>query len=145
MDDVVSESLIRAYQVSDFDRIKHGRAFLFTITRHLLIDIARQRSVVSFDLVANIESHSIKEHSVPSPEVIIEAQDELRLLQRVVEALPPRCREVFILRRVEGLAIVEIAGRLQLSVSTVEKHLAKSIALVAQGMATGKALTCARP
>ncbi|MDY0067067.1 MAG: RNA polymerase sigma factor [Steroidobacteraceae bacterium] len=136
IDSLVSESLLRAYQTKDFARIDRGRAFLFTIARHLLIDMARQRAVVSFELVANLEDLDVPDDN-DSPESIVAAWDELRLLQKVVEALPARCREVFILRRVDGLPMADIAGRLGLSVSTVEKHLANAIALVTRGMEAG--------
>ncbi|HVN41791.1 MAG TPA: RNA polymerase sigma factor [Steroidobacteraceae bacterium] len=139
IDDVVAESLVRAYQYKDFTRIDRGRAFLFTIARHLLIDQARQRSVVSFDFVADLEALAVPDDA-NSPEVIAVARDELRQLQSVIEALPARCREVFVLRRIDDLSMAEIADRLGLSVSTVEKHLAKAIALVTRGLAAAGAV-----
>lgn len=133
VDDVVSESLIRAYQVQNFERIDRGRAFLFTIARNLLVDLARQRAVVSFDLVANLEDLEVPDDS-DSPESIVTAWDELRLLQEVLETLPARCREVFCLRRIQELSMADIADRLELSVSTVEKHLANAMARLTRGM-----------
>jgi RNA polymerase sigma-70 factor (ECF subfamily) len=54
-------------------------------------------------------------------------QEQMRLLLRVVNGLPPKCRDVFVLRMIEGLSQFEIAERLGISVSTVEKHLARGL------------------
>lgn len=93
--------------------------------------------------MANLESVDGPDDT-HSPESIVLARDESRLLKTVIDDLPPRCRQVFILRRVDELAMADIADRLHLSVSTVEKHLSKAIALVTRGMAGG-ALPAAEP
>lgn len=134
VDDIVAEVLVRAYTIEDYVRITRGRAFLFTITRNLLTDLARHRAVVSFDLMANLENFDFPD-SAPSPESVVVARDELRYLQQILETLPAQCRRVFLLRRIDELSLGEIAVRLGLSVSTVEKHLSKAMALLARGMA----------
>ena len=46
----------------------------------------------------------------------------------VIETLPERCREVFLLSRFEGLKNREIAEKLNISTTAVEKHISKAIA-----------------
>ncbi|RME62380.1 MAG: winged helix-turn-helix transcriptional regulator, partial [Alphaproteobacteria bacterium] len=46
---------------------------------------------------------------------------------QAVASLPPACRTVFILRKFEGLTNREIANRLKISISAVEKHIAVGI------------------
>jgi len=133
-DDIVSETLTRAYTTADFVRVDRGRSFLFTIARNLLTDMARRQSVVSFDLVADLEQLNVADDA-PSAEAVISGREDLRRLQRLVETLPQQCRRVFMLRRVEELSLNEIAVQLELSVSTVEKHLSRAMALLTQGMA----------
>lgn len=134
LDDVVAEALVRAYGTSDYQRVDRGRSFLFAIARNLLTDIARRSAVVSFDLVANLEALDLVDQA-PSTEAIVSGRDELRHLQQLVDALPPQPRRVFLLRRIDELSLNEIAAQMSLSVSTVEKHLAKAMALLARGMA----------
>lgn len=136
VDDIVSEALVRAYQTEDYPRISHGRTFLFTIARNLLVDLARRRAVVPFDVMADLENFDPADPA-PLPETVVIARDELRLLQRVLETLPTQCRRVFLLRRIDELSLNDIAVRLGLSVSTVEKHLSKAMALLTRGMAEG--------
>ncbi len=134
VDDIVSEVLVRAYTTSDYQRIDRGRTFLFTIARNLLTDLARRRAIVSFELMASLESLDAAGEA-PSAETIVSAREELHQLQKVTETMPPQCRRVFLLRRVEALPFAEIADRLGLSVSTVEKHLARAIDILTRGMA----------
>jgi len=130
VDNLVAESLARAYTAKGIGRIANGRSYLFAIARNLLIDAARRDTIVSLDFVADLDMLRADD----SMEAAISARAELRSLQAIVDTLPPQCRRVFLLRRVHDLSLGEIAGQMALSVSTVEKHLAKAVLLVAKAM-----------
>lgn len=131
LEDLVSEVLTRAYANSGWRSVDHGRAYLFTVARNLVIDQVRREKVVSFVKVAELEllqgSHELE------PQLC--ARDQLRRLQLVVDGLPAQCRRVFLLRRVHEKSMIEIAEEMGLSVSTVEKHLGKAIKLVMRSLA----------
>ena len=57
---------------------------------------------------------------------LVEHQCALRCVLRQLDDLPPRCRQVFELARLEGLSQAEIAERLGISVNTVIAQLAKA-------------------
>ncbi len=130
VDNLVAESLARAYGAKDIGRITNGRSYLFAIARNLMIDAARRDTIVSLDFVADLDVL----RSDDSLEAAITARDELRRLQVIIDTLPPQPRRVFLLRRVHDLSLNEIAGQMSLSVSTVEKHLAKAVMLVAKAV-----------
>ena len=141
IENLVAESLARAYTAKDFGRITAGRAYLLAIARNLLMDAVRRDTIVSLDFVADLDTL----RSDDTMEAGLSAREELRRLQAVVEKLPPQCRRVFILRRVYDYSPGEIAESLALSVSTVEKHLAKAIRLVAMGLADSEETSVGRP
>ncbi len=64
-------------------------------------------------------------HDEPETQALI--QEQLVLAQSAIDELTPRVREVFELRKVYGLKQREIAERLGISQSTVEKHIAKGL------------------
>jgi RNA polymerase sigma-70 factor (ECF subfamily) len=130
VDNLVAESLARAYTAKDIVRITAGRGYLFAIARNLLIDSARRDTIVSLDFVADLDTLRADD----TLEASLTARDELRRLQAIIDTLPPQCRRVFLLRRVHDLSLGEIAGQMTLSVSTVEKHLAKAVMLVAKAV-----------
>jgi len=142
VEDIVSEVLTRAYASDNWRRMDQGRALVFQIARNLLVDAARRHAIVSIEFVADLEVLHLDDGG-PSPEAAAAARDELRRLQRVLDTLPPQQRRVFLMRRVQELSPREIAAQLRLSVSTVEKHLAR--AMVAVTRALGAAETVERP
>ena len=126
LDDMVAEVMARAYATENWNNVTTGRAYLFTIARNLIIDNARRNKVVSFETIADLELLQA-ENSV---EAQLHAREALRQIEAIVETLPPQCRKVFVLRRIHERSMIEIAAEMSLSVSTVEKHLAKAIAIV---------------
>ena len=76
-------------------------------------------------LAAVHESES--EQFAPSAEHLADMQQRLEALQRVIDCLPPLCREVFWLARIEGHRQPEIARMLGISLSTVERHLIRAL------------------
>ncbi len=125
-EDFTAETMARAYAIADYGRITAGRAFLFQIARNLLIDAARRDKIVSFELMADMDVLHADDTALSR----LEARDELRRLQSIVETLPIQCRRVFLLRRVYDRSVPEIAEEMGLSVSTVEKHLTKAVTRV---------------
>ncbi|AYD04745.1 RNA polymerase sigma factor [Neorhizobium sp. NCHU2750] len=62
-----------------------------------------------------------------SPEATLQARQTLSALDQALTQLSPRCREIFILRRVEGVSNEEIARRHGISINSVEKHIARAL------------------
>ena len=60
-------------------------------------------------------------------ETIVSARQDLDVILAAVDELPPKCREVFLMQRNEGLAYAEIASRLGISESMVQKHMSKAL------------------
>lgn len=144
VEDVVSEVLARAYASENWPRIDQGRAFVFQIARNMLTDAARRNAIVSIDFMADLESLHLDDGG-PSPEASAAARDELRQLQKALDALPPQPRRVFLMRRVQDLSPQEIAVELRLSVSTVEKHLAKAMTAVTRALGAAEHAPRPRP
>ncbi|CAN5216587.1 N/A [soil metagenome] len=131
LEDMVAEVLTRAYAADSWQSVTAGRAFLFTIARNLVIDNARRNKIVSFETIADLDLLQAEGNG----EAQLIARDALRHLQIILDTLPGQCRHVFLLRRVHEKSMAEIAEEMVLSVSTVEKHLAKAIALVMRAWA----------
>ena len=60
-------------------------------------------------------------------EDVVEGRRKMAVFAEAIAALPPQCRRVFVLRKVQGLSQKDVARQLGLSVSTVEKHLATGL------------------
>lgn len=97
------------------------RAYLFTIARHIIISRARRAKVVSIELIENIENHHF-EYEWITPERHLHARQMLRRLQDGMNILPPRCREIVWLRKVEGLPVREVASLLGIGIDAVQQQ-----------------------
>ena len=101
-------------------------ALLYTTARNIAISRLRHQKVVNAAAPGiSMEERLRREHG--GVERQASRNEQMRLLLRVVNGLPPKCRDVFVLRMIEGLSQYEIATRLGISVSTVEKHLARGL------------------
>ncbi len=73
------------------------------------------------------ESAPVFQHQSASPEADVLAKDEMRVVEAALAELPGKCRDVLLLSRVEGLSHSEIAAKLGVSRSLVEKYIVRSL------------------
>jgi len=65
----------------------------------------------------------------------VSGREELQVVLEILDDLPKRCREVVTMRRIEELPPKEIARRLGINLTTVERHLARGVAMLADRLA----------
>jgi RNA polymerase sigma-70 factor (ECF subfamily) len=131
--DLRQEVYVRVYEAASRDGLPDATAaFIFTCARNLLVDRARRAQIVSFDTVADLEELPDVPQADFTPERLADARQELRLLQVALDDLSPRCREVVMLRKIEGLTHKEIAKRLGIAEGTVEKQITLGVRALAQ-------------
>ncbi|WP_049973854.1 RNA polymerase sigma factor [Azospirillum sp. B4] len=132
--DLRQEIYTRVYEAATVAIPDMTKPFLFMTARNLLIDRARRAQVVSIETVLDSEGLDVAD-TVPNPEQSAVGREALRLLQAAINRLPPRCREVTLLRKVHGLPQRDVARRMGISESTVEQQVAKGVRLMADAMA----------
>jgi RNA polymerase sigma-70 factor (ECF subfamily) len=120
--DLLQETFVRALRYEKLDEVADTRAFLRTTAANLSRDYVRRRETEGRHVTP---ADGEKEHpsADATPDVLLETSEKTARLLAAVNALPPKCRQVFILRRFEDLSQQEIADRLGISRNMVEKHL----------------------
>jgi len=131
--DLRQECYVRVYEAATKTRPISPKSFLFHTARHLMVDRLRRKRVVSIEAVEDLDALNVLVEGI-SPEQKVHARQELKLLARAFAMLPPKCREVVWLRRVDGLSQREVATRLGLTESSVEKHVMKGTRLLADAV-----------
>ena len=134
--DLRQETYIRVYESALQGRPSSPKSYLFTAARNLMADRLRRGRVVSIETRGDLESLNVMVDEL-SPEQHASAHEELRQLARAFDRLPPRCREVVWLRRVECLSQRQVAERLGISEKMVEKHIAVGIRQLANQLFGG--------
>jgi len=107
-------------------REHNPKALLYTTARNLAISRLRHQRIVDNSVLAVTVNQELQLER-RSPEHHAGKNEDFRMLLLVINQLPRKCRKVMLLRMVEGLSQKEIATRLDIAVSTVEKHLAKGL------------------
>lgn len=126
IEDIVHETFLRTYAAGISTQIQSPRAFLFKTAKNLALKHLDKSSVRLTDYVGDLDALEVSMDEF-STEARVETQERFLAFCRAVRTLPLQCRRVFILRKVYGLTQKEVAEQLEISISTVEKHLAQGI------------------
>lgn len=128
VDDILQDTFINAYGVANLEEIQSPKFYLYAVARRTAFrELKRQ----SKRMAQSIEDAIEKGDEPPAEEAPIDeaahARAQFEALKGVVSEFPAQCRRVFILRKVLGYSHREISDALGISISTVEKHLARAM------------------
>jgi RNA polymerase sigma factor (sigma-70 family) len=125
VDDMLQDVALRVHVCRRDDAILNGRAYLFQVARSVITD--RRRRAVSHGRDRQEQlapDHDLVEERCP--ERILLGKQRLAEVMRLLQLQPERTREIFRLHRLEHASYGEIADRLGISVSAVEKHVMRA-------------------
>ena len=131
--DIAHDAYLRTYNAMQGQEINQPRAFLFTTARRLALNFRIRRG----SRMRPEENTVLDRNAADTPDAaqITMARQEQEDVAAAISRLPEGCRTVLVLRNLDGLSHQEIAGRLNLSRSTVEKHLARALRLLREDLA----------
>ncbi len=128
IDDILQEVFLKIWHNrKNISSVSTFNAYIFTITRNLLLNELRSR-LNNQKLKDQIQKLSIAEEYTSFEQM--EYQELKEKVEEMVDELPERQKEVFILSRKEGLSHKEIAEKLGLSTKTVEYHITQAISFL---------------
>jgi RNA polymerase sigma factor (sigma-70 family) len=128
VDDVVQESYLRLWRARLARPIDSARSFLFQVARHVAIDVMRRRVTAATEGVRDLAALPVAEDR-PDAATALCYREKVALMGEALADLPPRCREVFVLRKFQALPQREIAARLGISERTVESQVTRAMKL----------------
>jgi RNA polymerase sigma factor (sigma-70 family) len=120
--DLLQETFARALRHNQFEAVDNPSAYLRQTASNLATDYTRRRKMEFKYVVFDDVPHDAPSEEA-SAEQLIEADQRAQMLNMAVETLPPRCREVFVMRMHEDVPQDEIANRLGISRNMVDRHL----------------------
>lgn len=124
--DILQDAFFRLTQFESERKINNPRAFLYKVVSNLAIDYQRKQSREQ-ERHVNEEELSEQADSTPTIERQLYSQQQLQYLKQAIDELPPRCREVFILHKFKHYPYSQIMRELNISESTVLKHIVKAL------------------
>jgi RNA polymerase sigma factor (sigma-70 family) len=100
----------------------NARAYVHTVARNHLINQAKRARVVPIETIADIDAMH-RNIDIFDAEQALSARDELRHAKEGIDKLPPKCREIILLQKVDGLTDREAAAALGVSVETIRRQI----------------------
>lgn len=122
MDNLIQETFARIVKARDEGAIHSPKALLFTMARNTAIDLLRREKVVQFETIGETAGMEVVDDTLGTAENLSREQ-ELILLEEAVKSLPARCREILVLKKIEGLSYAEIGARLGIKHNTISAQL----------------------
>ena len=121
--DLAQETFVKLLNRNDIDSIVEPRAYLTTIAQRILANHYQRQSIEQayLDALANCPQ-----------EVYISAEDKLILLETLqqidtmLNGLPYKVRNAFLLSQLDGKTYAEIAANLQVNVRTVKRYMVQA-------------------
>lgn len=132
--DVVQDAYTEVLRDDRWRAIENPRAYAMKAVRSLAGRLLQRARIVPIELLANMEEVSQMDLN-PDAYEMLSAKQRRQLILDAIEALPPQCRRVVKLRRLAEMLPKDIAREMGISVSMVEKHLARGMAAIADRLA----------
>ena len=120
-EDIAQSAFVHLWENKHAIKSASIRYYLANAVKNNCVDLIRKKETQE-KYIQRQEKHS------PDHGTEFWAESELeQMIENAISNLPPRCREIFILSRIEGLSSHEIAQKLQLSQRTVETQITKAL------------------
>jgi RNA polymerase sigma factor (sigma-70 family) len=124
-EDLLHSAYLRLFAYRAENEVRQPVAFLVQTAANLAVDRHRQGKRIS-GLPIETFNGNLEDNS-PLQDEVLAARERLRRVQAGLEKLPPRTRQVFVMHKVQGMKLREIAATLGITQSAVEKHVAKAV------------------
>ncbi len=137
IDDLVQEVFLRMVRRGHCDQLEHLDGYIFQTAASVLQDRGRRRKsrLIDQHIPFEPELHAGTEFA---PDRSLMAREGLKAAGLILLELPEQTRRIFVLRRLEELSYQEIALRMGLSVSAVEKHMLRAVRHLVSRMGTDR-------
>lgn len=130
-EEVVSDVFLDVWRNrAELGEIKALKSWLLVLVRNRAITYLRKEQPekkVSFE---ELEDYYLP--FVESPDHSIISKEQIEEINRAIASLPPKCKEVFMLAKIEKIPYKEIAEMIHISVKTINIHISKAVSRIAE-------------
>ena len=128
VDDVVQEAYCRIAMLDSVSHIDDPRQYLFRTARNIVLEQLRRDRIVSIEAASGLaEMDQAVEGEHSNPERVTSDRRMLARVEQLIAMLPERGRQVFRMRKIEGLSQRYISSQLGISESIVENEVSRSL------------------
>lgn len=129
-EDLVQEAYLRMHvYCREGNEVRKPEAFLMRTVLNLAVDMKRREHRDRYEIESIEELHLVD--LAPTPDEVFASEQRLIRTRNRLDRVSRRTRQVFFMHRLQGFSYEEIAKQLAISVSSVEKHIASAVTVLA--------------
>lgn len=121
--DIVQETYSKVYEIKESREIKNPRAYLYKIVKHITVDESIEEKKFKNTIA---QENTTLTTRIEQPEKIVLKQNHEEIFMQIVNDLPQRTKEAFILFTVDGYSRKEIAKIMNITSNAVEKLIKRA-------------------
>ena len=131
-EDLIQDAFVRMQEYCESGKqVRHPESFMARTVLRLASNARRdEHRELYCDL--DTEELALLVSTAPTPEQVLAAEECLRRMSEALQNISPRTRDIFFMQRLDGRTYAEIARRMGISVSAVEKHMASALVAMAE-------------
>lgn len=130
VEDIVQDVFLNFWKLNpDIDENKSIKSYLFSATKNRALEEIRKQNTSNKYMFEWVKDNKNEQNHSGEDE---EWEDwvKIELIYSSLRHLPPKCKEVFELSKINGLTYTQIAERLNISPKTVENHMSKAFIIL---------------
>jgi RNA polymerase sigma-70 factor (ECF subfamily) len=135
--EVAQEAYVRLLNLDRPGAVSFLRAFLFKTAANLAIDRIRHEQTARQAARTGLLMEALD--SAPTPEQSAASAEDIALLEKLLEELPPKCRRAFLMHRIHGLEFAEIAAQMGLGERMVRTYVVRATLYCRAGLDAARA------
>ena len=130
VEDLAQETFLKCFVAEKQIEIQDPRAFLLRVAKNLALTEVRKKARTNTNYLDDLGgSDALADSQQPSAAECLDGKRKLRALDEAISNLSAEVRKTLIMRKIDGMKIVDIAQVLDVSESTVHKRLAAALVL----------------
>lgn len=130
-EDLLQSAFLRLEGYAEQENVRDTPAFLVRTAVNLAVDQGRSERARG-EIYRPVQDLIDRINDEPLQDEVLLARKRLQRVEAGLSELSPRTREIFLMHRIEGMKYREIAAVLGITVSAVEKHVAKAMLFLAE-------------
>jgi len=130
IEDLTQEIFIKCFAAELRADIREPRSFLLRSAKNLALSECKKKIRTTTDYMEDSGGSEVfMDENQISAEARLDSQRKLAALAKALAALPPDYRRAFVMRKMEGLKLLQIATRLNISVRTAQNRVARALSM----------------
>ncbi len=137
-EDAIQTAFARFIELDAEHKVERPRAFLFAMSRNLMLDEMRRAGVRRRHAQRAADAPDTVQVEETTPENVLLSREKFRDLNRAVAQLPERRRRLIVMSRIEGMTYAEIAKTTGMSPASISREIARALIFLQETLESGE-------